>query len=389
MRRLAVVAAVAATALAAPAADAAPRKVPHAFMGAVLDGPFLLNEKVDFTREMNTLVTGGVQSTRTVFNWAGAQPYATIDQVPAEQRAKYRDEGGVPTDWSEIDRLVTASAQRRLVTLPVVLLAPAWASRHPGQFNSPPSKPQAYANFAAALARRYGPRGAFWSEYPELVAQPLRHWQIWNEPNFTQFWSDQPFARDYVKLLRLSRRAIKSVDPGAKIVLAGLPNKSWEALARIYKAGGRSLFDVAAFHPFTAKVEGVRTILEKDRAVMARYRDRRKPLWVTELSWTSAKGKTNVSYGNEATQSGQASKLTAAYEMLARQRGRLRLGRVYWYTWLSRDQQRDYPFDWAGLSRVKRDGSVVRKPAFRAYRKVALKLQRCRTKRERADRCAS
>ena len=389
MRRLAALAAVAALALAAPAADAAPRKVPPGFMGTVLDGPLLLNQNVDFEREMNTMVTGGVQSTRTVFNWAYAQPYASFDEVPAEDRARFSDEGGVPTDWSEIDRLVTAAAQRRLVLLPVVLIAPMWDSRHPGQFNAPPKDPQPYANFTAALARRYGPNGAFWSAHKELVAQPIRDWQIWNEPSLTVFWSDQPFAADYVQLLRLSRQAIRAVDPRARIVLAGLPNKSWQALAAIYKAGGRGLFDVAAFHPFTAKVEGVKTILERDRQVMARNRDKRKPLWVTELSWTSAKGKTTVSFGNEATQDGQAQKLTSAYKMLAQLRGKLHIGRVYWYTWLSRDQERDYPFDWAGLSRVTHDGTVVRKPAFRAYRKIAMKLQHCRTKRGRADRCAS
>jgi hypothetical protein len=388
VRRLAILAAVAAAAIPAPAAEASARRVPATFMGTVADGPLLLNPAVDFGRELDTMVSSGVQTTRTVFNWAGAQPYASFDQVPGDQRSRFRDENGVPTDYSEIDRLVAGAAQRRLVLLPVVLIAPMWDSRHPGQFNAPPSDPQPYANFTAALARRYGPGGAFWGEHPELVAQPIRHWQIWNEPSLTQFWSDQPFAADYVSLLRLSRIAIRGVDPHAKIVLAGLPNRSWEALGRIYEAGGAGLFDVAAFHPFTAKVEGVKTILQRDRKVMARHGDRRKTMWVTELSWTAAKGRTSVRYGNEATAKGQARKLTAAYRMLAHQRGRLRLSRVYWYTWLSRDQQGDYPFDWAGLSRVS-GAKVVRKPAFRAYRRVALGLEHCRTKRGRADRCAS
>jgi hypothetical protein len=74
--------------------------------------------------------------------------------------------------------------------------------------------------------------------------------------------------------------------------------------------------------------------------------------------------------------------------MLARLRGRLRIGRVYWYTWLSRDQQNDYPFDWAGLSRVTSSGAVEHKPAFTAFRHTALKLERCRRKSGRADRCA-
>ena len=374
-------------AAAAPAATAR-AKVPNTFVGAVADGPLLTNPAVDFAAQLNTMVTSGVQTMRTVFNWAGAQPYKTSAEVPPDEASSYRDEGGIPTDYTEIDRLVTGAAKRRLAILPVVMVAPKWAARHPGKFNSPPRYPKQYARFVAALVRRYGPGGAFWTEHPELAAQPIRKWQIWNEPSLTDFWSDQPFAPAYVKLLRLSREAILGVDAGASIILAGLPNKSWVALDQIYKAGGRGLFDVAAFHPFTATVGGVKTILERDRGVMRKHHDSHRPLWVTELSWTSAKGKTSRKFGNEQTERGQARKVTAAYSMLARQRGRLHIGRVYWYTWLSRDKQHDYPFDWAGLLRVKK-GEVQKKPAFKAFRQIALKLERCKTKRGRADRCAS
>jgi hypothetical protein len=374
---------------AAPAEAAKPKKVPSTFMGTVADGPLLENPAVDFAAQLDTMVTSGVQTMRTVFNWSGAQPYESFDEVPEEQRERFRDENGVPTDYSAIDAFVAGAAARRIAVLPVVMICPPWAARHPGRLNSPPTDPQEYAAFAAALVRRYGTNGSFWSEHPELVAQPIRYWQIWNEPSFKVFWSDQPFADDYVELLRNARIAIKGTDESARIVLAGLPNKSWTALEKIYKAGGRRLFEVAAFHPFTAKVDGVKTILERDRKVMRKYHDSRKPLWVTELSWTAAKGKTSVQYGNEATERGQAKKLTDAYRMLARQRGKMRIGRVYWYTWLTRDKQTDYPFDWAGLSKVMSDGSVRAKPALRAYKRTALALQRCRAKRDRADRCAS
>src|SRR5204862_4263763 len=122
---------------------------------------------------------------------------------------------------------------------------------------------------------------------------------------------------------------VKSIDPGAKIVLAGLPNKSWNSLEKIYKAGGRKQFDIAAFHPFTAKVDGVKTILQKDRKVMSKYHDSKKTLWVTEMSWTSAKGKITDSsnFGIEQTEKGQANDVAAAYKMLARNRGKLHTGR--------------------------------------------------------------
>jgi hypothetical protein len=388
LRALMLMAACLALLGAGPADAKRPKKVPSAFLGTVADGPLYENPTVDFAAQLDTMVTSGVQTMRTVFNWSAAQPYESFDDVPEEERDRYRDEGGVPTDYSRTDLVMSTAAERRIKVLPVIQIAPAWAARHPGELASPPTDPQEYAAYAGALARRYGPDGSFWTEHPELVAQPVRHWQIWNEPSFKSFWSDRPFAPDYVELLRAARIAIKTADPGATIVLAGLPNKSWTALEKIYDAGGRRAFDVAAFHPFTAKVDGVKTILERDRKVMARHHDAGKPLWVTELSWTSARGKTSVTYGNEQTERGQAKKLRDAYTMLAKQRGRLRIGRVYWYTWLSRDQQGDYPFDWAGLLRIA-PGGVKAKPALGAFRRTAMALQRCRSKRGRADRCAS
>jgi hypothetical protein len=363
------------------------KKVPQNFMGVDADGPLFTNPAVDLGSEMGRMLRNGVQTMRTVFNWSGAQPYASFDDVPPDQVDRYRDEGGVPTDYSDIDNQVTQAAMKRVSVLPIILVAPSWDARHPGSFASPPSDPSPYANFAGALVRRYGPGGSFWTEHPELPSQPIRYWQIWNEPNLRPFWSDQPFAADYVELLRQARLAIKTEDPGAHIVLAGLPNKSWYALEKIYQNGGRKLFDIAAFHPFTHDVAGVKTILKKDRKVMAKYHDSRKTLWVTELSWTSSKGKTNVIFGNEETESGQAKNLTAAYTMLAKARGTLRIGRVYWYTWLSRDMQDDYPFDWAGLSRITEGGDIRSKPALTAFRKIALKLEHCRKKSSRADRC--
>jgi hypothetical protein len=389
--RTLVMMAIALALVAMPAtADAAkrPKKVPQNFVGVVADGPVFTNPAVDLDSEMSRMVRNGVQTERIVFNWAGAQPYASFTDVPPDQIAQYQDENGVPTDYSEIDREVAAAAKRHIAVLPVVLTAPDWDARHPGDFASPPTDPQPYADFTGALVRRYGPGGTFWVEHPELDAQPIRCWQIWNEPNLRPFWSDQPFAADYVTLLGAARTSIKAADPGARIVLAGLANKSWTALDKIYQQGARNLFDIACFHPFTHEVSGVKTILQKDRKVMAKYRDSKKSLWVTELSWTSSKGRTNVLFGNEETEAGQAKKLGAAYKMLASARGKLRIGRVYWYSWLSRDMQDDYPFDWAGLSRITSGGDIRAKPALAAYSKVTLALEHCKKKSGRADRCA-
>jgi hypothetical protein len=363
-------------------------RVPSSFVGVVADGPLLSDPNVDYVSQLKMMVAGGAETIRTSFNWSGVQPYKSSSHVPAGLRDRFRDENGVPTDYTETDRLVSTAAERRMRVLPVLITAPDWAARHPGHLASPPSDFGAYASFAAVLVRRYGPRGSFWSENPSLPKLPIRHWQIWNEPPYIQFWSDRPWAGDYVRLLKRARKAIKRADRGAKIVLAGLANESWNSLEKIYEKGGKGQFDIAAFHPFTDKVSGVREILRRGRKTMARHGDRRRPLFVTELSWTAAKGKTHVTYGNEQTSRGQASRLAAAYRMLAKERKRLRVQRVYWYTWISYDRDRFYPFDYAGLVRIE-DRKVKKKPAFKAFQRTALRLEGCRSKRSRADRCAS
>ena len=72
--------------------------------------------------------------------------------------------------------------------------------------------------------------------------------------------------------------------------------------------------------------------------------------------------------------SSDASKLASAFRTFARLRGQLRLQRVYWYTWVSPDQRRVYPFDWSGLSTTN-GTSLVRKPALDAFRRTALALE--------------
>jgi hypothetical protein len=236
------------------------------------------------------------------------------------------------------------------------------------------------------LADRYGASGSFWREHPRLRRQPLTEWQLWNEPTMQSFWLVQPFARDYVALLRATRRALRLADPRARIVLAGLVYESWDALEQVYRSGGRRWFDAVALHPFTRRPEDVLRILERNRTVMARHADADKPLYLSELGWPSSRGQIPVRYGYETDARGQARRLTSALRLLAANRRRLGIRRVFWYTWLTRETSQSYPFDYAGLRRLQSTG-VRSKPALRAYRRTALSLEGCRAKHRIATRC--
>jgi hypothetical protein len=360
--------------LAVPSGASAARQVPPGFFGAVADAP-LTEEMSRFQGELDPMAGAGVESIRIVFDWREAQPYRRHRDVPPDQAQFFRDESGVPTDWRLMDAYVAGAVARRMRVLPVVMFAPPWAAKYQNSDASPPRSFPAYAKFAAAVARRYGRGGAFWAEHPELPAIPVDWLQVWNEPHFREFWSDQPWERQYAKLLRTTYKVVKAAVPRAKILAAGMANKSWTYLSKLYAQKTKGFFDAVALHPFTNAVDGVVEIIERGRRVMERYRDRKLPLMITELSWTSAKGKAAFTYGNERTEAGQAKALRQGFQRMAKERRRLRILRVYWYTWMTRDAHPNIPFDYAGVVRLEQDGSITRKPSYEAYRSTALALE--------------
>jgi polysaccharide biosynthesis protein PslG len=346
-----VLAALGAALLLAVPAQA--RSVPRGWLGVQADGP-LTEPGNAFSSEWALIKASGAETVRVAFDWNTAQP----------------TEGG-PTDFAAIDAAVIAAAQQRLPVLPVVHRTPAWAAVRPGDGASPPRGTAAYASFLTALVGRYGPNGSLWAERPELPRVPIRDWQIWNEPNLTLFWSTQPFAKSYVALLKASRRALRAADPGSRTILAGLPNISWVALREIYQAGGRGSFDALALHPYTKPVHVMR-LVRLARRETRRFRDGRVPIWITEMTWTSSRGKARGLPGLVTDERGQAARLRSALSRLTRARRKFRIQKVIWYTWLSREGSRN-PFDWAGLRRL-RDGRLASAPALATFRRAARRL---------------
>jgi hypothetical protein len=188
------------------------------------------------------------------------------------------------------DTNLEALASHHLTWLPVVEDAPKFmARRAKGRGIAPPKSPAAYAAFLKLLVRRYGPNGAFWQEHPQLPYLPVRAWQIWNEPNLTAYWLPKPSPSAYTALLRASYRAIKSVDPHATVVSAGMPFVSGvQFYASMYRDGARRYFNALAFHPYSARVRFAEQDLTLLRSVMNRAGDRHKPIWITEFGWASA-----------------------------------------------------------------------------------------------------
>lgn len=403
--RLAAVALLVAIALSVgvSSAVAAPRRVPFGFfavnweVGAPpdLDSASLSGQRA----QARLMVRSGVESVRIPFKWANAQPYATAAQVPPHLARHFvRGPGGVPTDFRRTDRYVRIAAERGLKLLPFVLFAPRWASDEPSHryyMVKPSRDPTPYTNYLLALIGRYGPSGSFWRSNPRVPKRPLREWQIWHEPNVGSFWQEQPFAERYVSLLRAAYGVIHSADPGARVVLAGLPNRSWEVLDRLYRAGAGGYFDAAAVHPFTLHVSGLVRLIELFRTVMNRNGEARKPMYLTEVAWTTAKGRipTSMLVGIEVSAHRQNANLRTAYRKIGKRWRRLGVRRVYWERWSS-VYERGFSWFYGGLVRSfwrrpqSQQGARFRPTRLlRTYASTARRLEGCR-KASVATRCA-
>jgi hypothetical protein len=360
-----LLAAVAALLAFLPGTAAAQRSVPPLFFGANWDAE-IENNASDALRDAENarMARSGVESERVVFEWAKAQPSK-----------------GMPFNHQRTDRLVRHSAAHGIDLLPVVILAPRWARQYKGVAHSPPKNFGDYARYLRALVQRYGPDGTFWLENPLVPKRPVRQWQIWNEPHLQFQWSipsGMDYAPGYGKLLRGSYKALKAVDPGATVVLAGLSNESWKYLDHLYAKGGiKGAFDVAALHPYTSKPEGILTLTKRFRIVLRRNGDAKRQLWITELGLPASKGRINSNNKLQTDDPGMATYLRRSYKLLVKNQSSslANVQRVYWYTWASIYCCEQFRF--TGLLQYDNKDTVTPMPALDQYVRSAQAYEGC------------
>jgi hypothetical protein len=318
-------------------------------------------------QQWDLMAASGVESARVLFSWAAAQP----------------TRGAINFDMT--DRLVERAAGRRIQLLPVVFEAPPWAQLDSNRRNSPPRRPAEFAAYLRALVSRYGRNGTFWAGRPDLPKRPIREWQIWNEPHLGFYWNvphdwTAAWPKGYVKLLKVARKAIRSRDKRAKIVLGGLSERPWTELKRLYRLRARRLFDVVAVHPYNSGLKNALEAVRLVRGVMRRYHDSRKPLWVTELGWPAARGKLKLNLGLKrlvTTDNGMARRIGTTYDSFLSRRKRYGVGRLYWFTWASSYRKGEGSiWNFAGLLEANPLGFVPT-PALAAYRTSARRNEGC------------
>lgn len=320
-----------AIALTAPAAATA---LPAGFWGAVPQN--LLSQG-----QLERLRRGGVDAIRMPIAWPGVELSRGADFY-----------------WQGYDSQFAAAAKAGLEVLPFLSGAPRWQvpeatvpGTH-GDARAPLHLPvrgaagRGWARFVHQAVLRYGPRGSFWAENPELPRRPVHAWQIWNEENF-KYFVVRPNPGEYGRLVRRSASAVRSADPRATIILGGLFGRPAEALYRtrprlafyatdflreMYRRtpGIRSKFDGIALHPYSPSYLDLAPEIEEVRAVLRANHDAGKKLWITELGWSSEHPSRRDSFAKGRR--GQAAQLRGAFRVLRRNQRRWHLRQVYWFS---------------------------------------------------------
>lgn len=282
-------------------------------------------------------------------------------------------------DWAAIDENISYAAQAGARGLPFLFGSPSWLRAASKASSAHPYVPpiyraadrSAWQDFVSAAVDRYGPGGKFWETFSG-TPHPVHSWQVWNEPTSPAYFAPRPNVARYVQLLKISHRAIKSADHGAEVVLAGvfgtpLPAGGGIDMPKYFKrlyaiAGVERYFDVAAVHPYSPGIGGVRLQIETARDLMRQNGDAHTKLWITEIGWASDGPKHHTL---TSTRKGQARLLRKAFSMMRANRARWHLAGVNWFSW------RDAPKDLSSCSACPYTGLLeldgAEKPAFGAF----------------------
>lgn len=229
-----------------------------------------LNDE-ELQKTLNLLSQAGFKWVRQRFPWEKIEP----------ERGNFA--------WENWDRIVNALKDRGFKILAVLDTSPKWARRPEDTSCStaPPAENYFFGDFAEAFARRYG---SFIDAY-----------QIWDEPNIYPHWGERWIDPEgYVALLKESFIRIKSADPNAFILTAGLAPTSergpinlneGEFLRKMLASGAKEFFDILAFKAFgfdyhpSSPPSPERLNFRRPELLAHLAQD--KPVWIVEAGWNA------------------------------------------------------------------------------------------------------
>jgi hypothetical protein len=277
------------------------------------------------------------------------------------------------TKWSDLDRVVTTAQKFGIKSLAVLVGTPSWA-RPPECSQSEMCAPldsNDFARFAGQVADRYKDKG-------------LNHFEIWNEPNYKDFWLPAPSIDEYKDLLGPAYTAIKAVNPAAAVITGGLAAVGDEEgniapksfVDGLYAKSAGSAFDAIAVHPYSyPALPSYETgwngwqQLGPIHAAMTAAGDGAKKVWITEIgapTGGSGEARTTADLGKFAydsdfmTEAAQSEILADAIRLY--ESNGAWTGPLFWYSLRDKGGE-NTPENYFGLMRS--DGS--KKPAYATF----------------------
>lgn len=307
---------------------------------------------------------------------------------------RVQQQPGGPYDWDgddagfyNYDLAVAAQANAGINLLGLLDYNPAWfkgKNPHPDEWIAD------WGDFVYNAVARYGrERGQ------------IKYWELWNEPNLalSGYESGLYTVADFVRLLEVGRAAARAADPEAKIVMGGLSSiwseppsphhyDYFDYLDQVGRLGGWDHVDVIAIHPYRPDApEG--DAWRRDQSLNFDQELRRldgvlrtygpKPVWITELGWSTNVGWPGV---DEDT---QAFFLVRAYLHAIAHPS---VEKIFWYDFRNDTRPgapyerpvynpREVEFHYGLLRRhypLDANRPDLRKPAFLAYRTMTAML---------------
>jgi len=172
----------------------------------------------------------------------------------------------------------------------------------------------AYVQGVERFLARYGPDGTLFKENPKLPNNPIKHVEIWNEPNFQYMIPDREpqnevqAERDalYAKVLPAAYEAIKKKWPAVTVVGFGAGGSSRDDVrfvGNVFKKDPAKIaksFDILSTHPYVNPVPPEANFVKSwgEYSVAGSLKDLRdilkknaaeKPIWYTECGWAVSK----------------------------------------------------------------------------------------------------
>ncbi len=205
-------------------------------------------------------------------------------RLNVEWSAMEREKG--KWDFRVMDRNIAMAKKYGMKVLAVLSYNTPWNASCPepaGMENkSMPADMNAWGNYVKVMAERY--------------KDDITWWEIWNEENSWLIgpYQEHPEQRfsDYRELLRVAQTTLKKVNPKNLVVFGGIAREKdwWKIMDAYYRAGAPAYCDVMAIHLYPGGVsalvpEWYPRFIDEILAIMARYGDAEKPVWVTEAGY--------------------------------------------------------------------------------------------------------